>query len=139
MQINLYNQEKFLKIPHALCKCNIWFSGEFPIRKGKVFCYWIIIYLWRVIKMTFYWFIAVFLEDKKLKLNVLSLNSNLFCQCFLLLLFGSKDPSLLYKSSKGRNPLKPENLEIIFLLSTLKVPIKFVTSYHIEVKYLEEA
>ena len=25
------------------------------------------------------------------------------------------------------------------MLSTLKVPIKFVTSYHMEVKYLEEA
>ena len=30
-----YNQEKFLKIPHALCKHNIRFFGEFPYRKGK--------------------------------------------------------------------------------------------------------
>ena len=37
------------------------------------------------------------------------------------------------------NPAKPENLETLFLLSSLKVPIKFITSYHAEVKYLEEA
>ena len=57
-------------------------------------------------------------------LTVLNLNSNLFYQCFLLVLFTCKDPSPLYKLSKRRNHPKPENLETLFLLSTLKVPIK---------------
>ena len=56
---------------------------------------------------------------------------------FLLVLFACKDPSTLYTSSKGRNHLKPDNLETLFLLSTLKVPIKSVTSYQAEPKYLE--
>ena len=72
-------------------------------------------------------------------LNVLSLNSNLFYQCFLLVLFACKDPSLLYKSSKRRKPLKPENLETLFLLSIFKKPVKSVASYQAEIKYLEEA
>ena len=90
----------------------------------------------RVITMKFYWFIGAFLffkkKDKKLKklvvalkflcfLTVLSSNSNVF---FLLVLFACKDPSTLYKSSKRRNHLKTENLETIFLLSALKMPIK---------------
>ena len=58
---------------------------------------------------------------------------------FLLVLFACKDPSSLYKSSKRRNHLKPENLEKLFLLSVLKIPIQSVTSYQAEIKYLEEA
>ena len=87
-----------------------------------------------------------FLKDKNLKklavalkflyfLTVLRLNSNVF----LLVLFACKDPSPFYKSSKRRNHLIPENLETLFLLSALKMPIKSVTSYHAEIKYLEEA
>ena len=38
-----------------------------------------------------------------------------------------------------RNHLKPESLETLFLLSVLKMPIKSVTSYQAEIKYLEEA
>ena len=78
--------------------------------------------------MKFSSFIAafLFLEDKKLNksavaskflclLTVLSLNSDLFDQCFLLVLFTCKeDPSPLYESSKRRNHLKPENLETLF-------------------------
>ena len=90
------------------------------------------------------------MKDKKLKklvvafkflyiLTVLSLNSNLFYQCFLLVLFACKDPSPLYKSSKRRNHLQPENLETLFLPSALKLPIKSVTSYQAEIKYLEES
>ena len=82
--------------------------------------------------MKFYRFIAAFpfFKYKKLKkfvvalkflclLTVLYLNS-----VFLLVLFACKDPSLLYNSSKRRKHLKPENLEILFLLSALKKPIK---------------
>ena len=43
---------------------------------------------------------------------------------FLLVLFACKNLFLLYKSSKRRKLLKPENLETIFLLSALKKPIK---------------
>ena len=86
------------------------------------------------------------MEDKKLKklavaskflyfLTVLSLNTNLFHQCFLLVFFAYKDPSPLYKSSKRRNHLKPKNLETLFLLSALKVLIKSGTSYQAEIKY----
>ena len=57
----------------------------------------------------------------------------------MLVLFACKDPSPLYKSSKTRNHLKPENLETLFLLSALKMPITSVTSYQAEIKYLEEA
>ena len=66
-------------------------------------------------------------------LTVLSLNS-----VFLLVLFACKDSSPLYKSSKRRNHLKPENLERLFLLSALKMPIKSFTSHQAEIKYLEE-
>ena len=58
---------------------------------------------------------------------------------FASLTFACKDPSPLYKSSKRKNHLKPENLETVFLLSALQMPIKSVTSYQTEVKYLEEA
>ena len=56
---------------------------------------------------------------------------------FLLVLFTCKDPSPLYKSSKRRNHLRPENLETLFLLSALKVFVSSVTSYQAEMKYLE--
>ena len=82
-----------------------------------------------------------FLKDKLKKLalalkllTVLSLNSNVF----LLVLFSCKNPSPLYKSSKTRNYLKPDNLETLFLLSALKMPNKSVTSYQAEIKYLED-
>ena len=52
---------------------------------------------------------------------------------FLLVLFACKNLSLLYKSSKRRKPIKPENLETIFLLSALKKPIKSVTSYQAQI------
>ena len=42
----------------------------------------------------------------------------------MLVLFACEDPSTLYKSSKKRDHLKPENLETLFLLSVLKMPIK---------------
>ena len=58
---------------------------------------------------------------------------------FYLVLFACKDPFPLYKSSKRRNPFKPKNLETLFLLLALKVSIKSVTSYEVEIKYLEEA
>ena len=35
--------------------------------------------------------------------------------------------------------LKPENLETLFLLSALKMPIKSATSYQVEITYLEDA
>ena len=83
--------------------------------------------------MKFKRFIAafLFLKDTKSKklvvalkflyfLTVLSLNSDVF----MLVLFACKDPSRLYKSSWRRNHLKPENLETLFALSTLKMPIK---------------
>ena len=139
----MYNQENFLKFPFVLFKHSIWFFGEFSFRKGKVSCYWIIVFLCRVIKMKFYWFIAVFffffLKDKKLNklpvalkfhyfLTVLSLYSTLFYQWFLLVLFPCKDPSPLYKSSKRKNHHKPESVETLFLLPALKIPIKPVTS-----------
>ena len=64
-------------------------------------------------------------------LTVLSLNSNLFYQCFLLVSFACKYPSLQgmiwYESSKRRNHQKPENLETLFLLSALKMPILSLT------------
>ena len=112
--------ENFLQFPHVLCKHNIRFFGSSLLEKAKS-CYWIIIFLCRVINMKFYWSIAAFLffkkEDKKLKklagalkflhlLTVLILNS-----VFLLILFTWKDLSLWYKFSKGRNHVKPENLE----------------------------
>ena len=40
-------------------------------------------------------------------------------------------------SSKRRNHLKPENLETLFLLSALKVPVKAVSCCESEIKYLE--
>ena len=45
----------------------------------------------------------------------------------------------LYQSSKRRNHLKPENLETLFLLLALTMPIKPVGSYQTEIKDLEEA
>ena len=39
--------------------------------------------------------------------------------------------------SKRRNHLKPENLETLFLLSALKVPVKAISCYESEIKYLE--
>ena len=68
-------------------------------------------------------------------LTVLSLNSNVF----LLVLFACKDPSPFYKSSKRKNHLKPENLETVFLLSALKMPIKSVTSHQAEIKILRRS
>ena len=92
---------------------------------------------------SFFSFFFFFLKDEKLKklavalkfLTVLSLNSNVF----LLILFACKDPPSLYKSSKRRNHLKPENLETPFLLSALKMPIKSLTNYRAKIKYLEDA
>ena len=52
----------------------------------------------------------------------------------MLILFACKDPFPLYKSSKTRNHLKRENLERLFLLAALKMPIKSVTSYQAEEK-----
>ena len=114
--------ENFLQFPHVLCKHNIRFFWNSLLEKAKS-CYWIIIFLCRVINMKFYWYIAAFLfffffkKDKKLKklavaikflhlLTVLILNS-----VFLLIFFTWKDISLWYKFAKGRNHLKPENLE----------------------------
>ena len=43
-------------------------------------------------------------------------------------------------TTKRSNHFKPENLETLFLLLELKVPInKSVTNYQAETKYLEEA
>ena len=72
----------------------------------------------------------LFYKDKKLKklvvalkylyfLTVLSLNSN-----FLLVLFACKEPSPMYKFSKRRNHLKPEDLETLFSAINIKMPIK---------------
>ena len=133
---NKDNQESFLKITHALCKRKIRFFWKFSFRKGKVSSYWIIIFLCRVMKMKFYWFISTFiffLKDKKLKklgvalkflyfLIVLSLNSTVFAS-----LFACTDHSL-YKSSKRRNYHEPKNSETLFLLSALKMPVKSVTT-----------
>ena len=44
-----------------------------------------------------------------------------------------------HKSSKRRNHLKLDNLEKFFLLPAWKTPVKSVTSYQAEIKYLEEA
>ena len=51
--------------------------------------------------------------------------------------FPYKKRKYLYKSSKRRNHLKPENLETILPLSALKVSLKSVSSYQAEIKYLE--
>ena len=40
-------------------------------------------------------------------------------------------------ASKRRNYLKPENLETLFLLSALKVPVKAISCYESETKYLK--
>ena len=48
-------------------------------------------------------------------------------------------PFPLYKSSKIRIHLKPENLETIFLLLALQMPIRFVTRYQAKIKDLEDA
>ena len=80
--------------------------------------------------MKFYRFVAAFLFFKEIKEIGCSFEVLLFPYCFkfkvcfFLVLFASKDPSPLYKSSKRRNHLKPENLETRFLLSALKTPIK---------------
>ena len=52
--------ENFLQFPHVLCKHNIRFFGSSLLEKAKS-CYWIIIFLCRVINMKFYWSIAAFL------------------------------------------------------------------------------
>ena len=128
----------------------IQFLGEIYFRKGKVCCYWII-FLCRVIKNEVllincsFSYLFFSLKDKKLKklavalkfvyfLTVLSLNSNVFCLFYLLV----KIP-LHCMIFKRRNHLKTENLETLFLLSALQMPIKSVTSYQAEIKYLEEA
>ena len=110
------NQDNFLKISHALCKHNIWFFGELSFRKEKVSYYWII-FLCRVIKTKFYWFTTAFL--------------------FFSFFFFFKVGSQLFKFSKRKNHLKPENLETLFPLSALKMLIKSVTSHQAEIKYLE--
>ena len=72
-------------------------------------------------------------------LTVLSLNSNVF----LLVLLACKDTSLLYKSSKTRNHLKPENLATPSAISIKnaywKLKIRNISSYQAEIKYLEDA
>ena len=40
-------------------------------------------------------------------------------------------------ATKRRNALKPENLEILFLLAALKIPVKLADDYYKEVDYLE--
>ena len=40
-------------------------------------------------------------------------------------------------ASKRKNALKPENLEILFLLAALKIPVKLADDYYKEVDYLE--
>ena len=74
--------------------------------------------------MTFYRYVAAFLFLKEIKEigcsfevslspSCLSLNS----KALFLVLFASKDPSLLHKSSKRRNDLKPENSETLSAIS----------------------
>ena len=120
---NKDNQESFLKITHALCKRKIRFFWKFSFRKGKVSSYWIIIFLCRVMKMKFYWFISTFiffLKDKKLKKLGVALKFLYFLTDLILnlIFFASlitcKDPSPLSISSKRRNYLKPENFETFF-------------------------
>ena len=89
-------------------------------------------------------FFLFFWKDKKLKKLALALKLHTYCfkfkiECFLLVLFASKDPSPLYKSSKTRNHLKPGNLDTFFLLSALKMPSKSVTSHQAEINCLEDA
>ena len=48
----------------------------------------------------------------------------------MLVLFACKDSSPLYKFSKTKNHLKPENLETLFLLS---MHIKSITNYQAEI------
>ena len=79
---------------------------------------------------------SFFLKDKILKklavtVKFLTVSS---LKCFLLLLFACNNPCPLCKSSKTKNHLKPENLETLFLLSALKMPIKSVNSYQAEQK-----
>ena len=56
----------------------------------------------------------------------------------MLVLLACKDFSPLYKSSKTRKHLKPENLEALVLLSALEMPIKSVPNYQVEIKFLED-
>ena len=58
---------------------------------------------------------------------------------FLVVSFAGKDLSPFYKSSKRRKHLTPENLEILFLLPALKMPIKSVTSYQAEIIILRRS
>ena len=102
------------------------------LKSFQVSCYWIIIFLCRVIKLKFYWFTAAFLsflssfffERQGIKESGCSFEVPLFPYC-------CKGLSPLYKSSKRKNHLKPENLKTVFLLSALKMPIMSATSHQI--------
>ena len=98
--------------------------------------------------MKFYRFIAAFLfmkakQLKKLAVVVLKVLYSITVlrlkSVFLLVLSAFKDPSPLYKSSKRRGHLKPENFETLYLLSALQMPVKSVTSYHAEIKKLRRS
>ena len=56
---------------------------------------------------------------------------------FVLVLFAYKDPYPLYIFSKRKNFLKTDNLVKLFLLSALKMPIKFVNSYQVTLALLD--
>ena len=98
LQIKIvYNQGNVLKISHALYKHNTRFFGGFCFSKGKVSCYWIVIFLFRVIIISFTNLLQLFFffKEKKLKKSllvlkflyfrtVLSLNSNVFCYFYFL-------------------------------------------------------
>ena len=98
----------------------------------------------RIIKKNVNKLVLFFVKDKKLKKLAVALKLYTYCfkfkfECILLVLFASKDPSPLYKYSKTRNLLKPGNLETLFLLSALKMPIKCAIGYQVEIKCLEDA
>ena len=113
--------------------------GELPFRKGKVCCYWIIIFLCRVIKIkrSINWFFFLFSINwfflKKLAValtlvTALSLNSNVFCWFCLLV----KIPLHCVNLQRQGTTL---NLRIWDTFSPLsfKMPFKSVTSYQAEI------
>ena len=136
------------KFPMHYVNTTFEFLGNSLIENGKYFLLNHHIFVYRnkyEVSLIYYSFSVFFLEDKKAKksavalkflyiLTVLSLNYTLTYQGFLLVLFACVNPFPFYKSSKRRNHLKPENFETLFLLSALKVSIKYVTSYQAEMK-----
>ena len=77
-----------------------------------------------LLQLFFHFFLLFFFERQGIKESGCSFEVPLFPYC-------CKGLSPLYKSSKRKNHLKPENLKTVFLLSALKMPIMSATSHQI--------